>query len=237
MLFRQSSRALVAWMGAGLAALVAAHTVATDLATLHRRARAAGDEVAVVVARRDLPLGTSVAAADLRVERRYERHLPPAAQRDRDAVAGRVVTSPVLKGSVVTDRHLAPRGRTGLDGVVPPGMRAVRVATEDGVIPPPGAVVDVLVTFDPAVVPPGEDATVEAVKGALVIESDADTDHGDGFASPAGARSAVTLLTDTEGARRLAYAAANGIVTLALVPPEEACCPTSKKSSSGSSRG
>lgn len=235
MLFRQSSRALVAWTGAALAALIAAHAVATDMATLHRRARAAGDEVPVVVARRDLPLGTTVETGDLRVERRYERHLPPAARHDRDAVAGRVVTSPVLKGSVVTDRHLAPRGRTGLEGVVPPGMRAVRVATEDGITPPPGAVVDVLVTFDPSVVPPGEDATVEAVQGALVIESDADPELENGFDGP-GARSAVTLLTDADGARRLAYAAANGIVTLALVPPEEACCPTSKNSSSGSSR-
>lgn len=232
MLFRHSPRALLAWAGAGLAALVAVHAAAADLAALHRRAASAGDEIEVVVAARDLPLGATVERTDLTVRRQFERRLPPHPLRSADDAVGRVVATPVLDGSVVTDRHLAPRARTGLDGAVPEGMRAVRILSEDGLRPEEGAVVDVLVTFDPSTVPPGEEATVTAVRGALVLEAD-DADGLDG-----GGRVGVTLLVDTDGARRLAYAVANGIVTLALAPPEEACCPTSSKpSSSGSSKG
>lgn len=221
MLFRHSPRALLAWAGAAVAALVAAHAAASDLATLHRRAASAGEEVRVVVAAHDLPLGARVEAADLTLRPHFERRLPPGAMRSRHDAVGRVVATPVLEGSVVTGRHLAPRRRTGLDGAIPPGMRAVRLRVEDGLRPEPGSVVDVLVTFDPSVVPDGEDATITAVGGALVLAAD----------------EGVTLLVDTGGARRLAYAAANGIVTLALAPPEEVCCPTpSKPPSSASSR-
>ena len=152
--------------------------------------------------------------------------------RSRDDAVGRVVVTPVLEGAIVSDRHLARRNRTGLDGSVPPGMRAVRVLIEDGLRPEPGSLVDVLVTFDPSLVPPGQEATVTVVAGALVVASGG-TDAADGTG-----RVGITLLVDPEGARRLAYGAANGIVTLALAPPEEACCPASSKpSSSDSSKG
>lgn len=218
MLFRHSPRSLLAWAGAAVAALVAVHGAVTDLAALHRRARSAGDEIAVVVAAHDLPLGSTVGAGDLSLSPQFERRLPPGSVRSRDLVVGRVVATPVLEGSVVTERHLAPRERTGLDGAVPPGMRAVRLLAEDGLRPEPGSLVDVLVTFDPAAVPPGEEATVTAVSGALVLGAD---DAEAGAVDGAG-RLGVTLLVDPEAAKRLAFATANGIVTLALAPPEEA---------------
>ncbi|MBI2170194.1 MAG: hypothetical protein HYU28_11960, partial [Actinobacteria bacterium] len=163
----------------------------------------------------------------------FEGMLLPAALRSVDAAVGRTVATPVLEGSVVSDRHLAPRTRTGVDGAVPPGMRAIQVVADDVLVPEPGSVVDVLVTFDPGLVPPGEEATVTAVRGALVLGS-----SGEAGLDGATSRVGVTLLTDEEGARRLAYATANGIVTLALAPPEDSCCTTSSKpSSSESSRG
>lgn len=217
-MLRHPPRVVLAWIAAAAVALLTAHTVAADLAALHRRARSAGPVVDAVVARRDLPLGTTVTPDALSTVGRFRAHLPPGALRAVGQAAGRVVATPVLRGSVVTDRHLAPRTRNGLDGVVPPGMRAARVVVEQGVHPRPGALVDVLVSFDPARVGAGRDPTMAVVRGATVL----DVDDRAGPGSSGGDRIGVTLLVDPDAARRLAFAAANGVVTLTLAPPEDA---------------
>jgi Flp pilus assembly protein CpaB len=154
----------------------------------------------VVVAARDLELGAKVVASDLDTVTRSESEIPPdAVGAGRDAI-GRVVAVPVLEGSVVFAGHLAPADRDGLDGLVAAGSRAVRIQPADGLQPPIGAVVDVLVALDPAY-------------------------GGGGRAGIAAA--GVTLLVTEEEARELAFATANGVVTLALAPPEAACCPPS----------
>ncbi len=232
MLVRRSPRTLAVWTVAGLAALVAARVIAGDVAALHGRARAAGAEVTAVVATRDLPLGHTLEADDFDTAVRYQGHLPDGALLSGDGLAGRVVTVPVLEGGVVTKRHLGPRDRTGLDGVVPEGMRAMRVVIDEAPHLAAGSVVDVLVTFDPGLVPPEIDATTTVVEGAVVVGADED-DHRE----PGRDARGVTLLVDEPAARRLAFAMANGIVTLALAPPEETCCPKpSSTPSSASSR-
>ena len=45
-------------------------------------------------------------------------------------------------------RDLAPRHRTGLDGIVPEGMRAIRVTVSGALRPRTGSAVDVLASFD-----------------------------------------------------------------------------------------
>lgn len=217
-------RALLAWLGAAAVAVLTAQVVASDLAALHRRAQASGAEVRVVVAAHDLPLGSTIEAGDLRLVTRYETHLPPMALRALGDAEGRVVAVPVLEGAEVSDRHLAPRERTGLDGAVPPGMRAIRVVVDEGVRPEPGSVVDVLVTFDPGIVGDAE-PTRPVVRGALVVAVDGEPGSPGVAGGLPGERLGVTLLVDDAGAHRLAFAAANGIVTLTLAPPEEACCP------------
>ncbi|HVM39780.1 MAG TPA: Flp pilus assembly protein CpaB [Acidimicrobiia bacterium] len=225
-LLRRPPRAVLLWGVAGLTALATAHLVATDLAALHRRARSAGPEVDVVIARRDLPLGSEVRAGDLAVVRRHRRHLPAATLASKADAVGRVVATPVLRGGFVSDRHLAPRRRTGLDGIVPPGMRAVRVEVEGSVRPRPGSVVDVLVTFDPSLVGPETEPTLAVVRGVLVVASDGEGDGStDDLDVGMAANVGVTVLTDPEGARRLAFAATQGVLTLALAPPEDAVTP------------
>lgn len=232
MLVRRSPRTLAVWTVAGLATLVAARVIAGDIAALHGRARSAGAEVTAVVATRDLPLGRTLEGGDVEAALRFERHLPADALRSVDGLAGRVVTVPVVEGGVVTERHLGPLDRTGLDGVVPEGMRALRVVIDEAPHVAPGSVVDVLVTFDPGLVPPEIDATTTVVEGAVVVGADGD-DRREAGRDARG----VTLLVDEPAARRLAFAMASGIVTLALAPPEEACCPKpSSTPSSASSR-
>jgi len=225
-MLRRSPRALLLWAGAGVVAIATALLVGTDLATLHRRAGALGPEVEVAVATRDLPVGTTIDTGDVRTRRVHRSQLPTGVVAP-GAVDGRVVAVPVLRDGFVAEGNLAPRDRTGLDGVVPPGMRVVRVVFT-GTAPSqlqPGTAVDVLATFDvgAAVDPEGvayAEPTVVVARGALVLAAD-DEVAGDTAAGGA----AVTLLLTEDEALAVSYASAAGIVMVALVPPEEARLP------------
>jgi pilus assembly protein CpaB len=216
---RRSPRALALWGAALLVAVVTAALVAGDLAALHRRAASLGPEVDAVVATRDLPVGRVLRDSDLATRRAYRSQVPHAVVTDRAVVVGRVVRVPVIEGAYVDARNLAPRRRTGLDGVVPRGMRAMRVVVTDALETRPGAAVDVLATYDPtAAGDRGGDTTDVVAEGVTVLGTDRRGGSGAGRSGATG----VTLLVDPEQARALADAQANGVVTLALVPPEDA---------------
>lgn len=232
---RRSPRAVVMWATALLVALATARFVAADLATLHRSARALGAPRGVVVASHDLPLGALLDPTDLRIVRSASERFPSGTLGDERDAVGRIVTVPVLAGAPVLEGALAPGDRTGLDGLVPEGRRAIRIADDAGLAPAPGAVVDVMVTIDPSLVAAagGGDPTVIVARAALVLPSAptaATARPGGGAPSD---DSGITLLVTEDEAKRLAFATAHGVVTLALAPPEDACCRTS---SSGSSR-
>jgi Flp pilus assembly protein CpaB len=221
---RRTPRVLLAWSAALVVALTTAHVVGGDLAALHRRAASLGPLRRIVVATHDLELGQSVAARDLRTESRYAREIPRAALTDPRAAIGHVVIVPVLRDAVLFGAHLARSDRTGLDAVVPPGDRAVRVVPKDGFRPPRGTVVDVLAAFDPSVVTVegGGNAAVVVARAARVITADSpDTDGGAG-----GTSSGVTVVVTEAEARVIAFAAATADLTLAVDPPESACCTT-----------
>jgi Flp pilus assembly protein CpaB len=218
---RRSPRAVLLWLGAVLVAVVTAVLVATDLADLHRRAHSLGAPRPVAVAARDLPLGSTIEGGDLRSRTVHRSQLPSDAVSPR-AAAGRVVAVPVVRGAFVVGRNLAPRRRTGLDGAIPPGMRALRIVARDALRPPVGSSVDVLVTFESGDPSAGSTPTVVAARGVLVLGTDdapaaVETRAGDGKAAGQG----VTLLVADDDAPKLAFASAAGVVTLALVPPED----------------
>jgi Flp pilus assembly protein CpaB len=146
--------------------------------------------------------------------------LPSGVITGRAAAVGRVVAVPVLDGAYLVQRALAPARRTGLDGVVPTGMRAMRVVVTDALAPRPGAAVDVLATYDPSS-SGSEGGTVVVAAGVTVLGTDRRGGAGTGRTGTAG----VTLLVDPDQATALADAQANGVVTLALVPPEDAAHP------------
>jgi pilus assembly protein CpaB len=217
-MLRRSPRALALWGAALAVAVITATVVAGDLASLHRRAADLGPERDAVVAARDLPLGTVLAARDLTTRRVYRSQLPTAVVTATRRIVGRVVAVPLLRGAYVSRGNVAPRRRTGIDGVVPTGMRAIRVVVTDALDPRPGAAVDVLATYDAATATPGNDTTLVVAGGVLVLGTDRRAGSGSGRAGARG----VTLLVEPHQARALADAQANGVVTLALVPPEDA---------------
>ena len=212
---RRSPRSLLAWSAALLVAVITIVVVFSDLATLHRRARDFGAPRPVLVAAHDLPLGATLGASDVREISRYAAATPANAVVDVDDAVGRVVAVPVLAGSVLLEPHLTERDRDGLSGLVPFGYRAVRIRPDDGLRPPVGAVVDALVALDPTLSERREGEIVARAARVLAVEAD-----DDALADGAG----VTLLVTEDEARGLAFAAANGVLTLALAPPEDACC-------------
>jgi Flp pilus assembly protein CpaB len=220
-MFRRSPRATALWAAATVVALVTAGVVASDLAKIHRRAAALGPVVAAVVADRELALGTTIAAHDVTEHAVHRSQLPRGAVEGAARVVGRVVAVPVVRGGYVTEANLTPARRTGLDGSVPPGMRAMRVVVTNAVAVRPGAAVDVLATFDTSGASgagQGASATVVVAAGVQVLGADAAPEKNGSRGDTLG----VTLLVDADDARRLAFAEANGVVTIALVPPEDA---------------
>ena len=225
-MLRRSPRVLLLWAGAAVVAVTTALLVGTDLATLHRRAGTFGPEVEVAVAARDLTVGVTVDGDDIRSRRGHRSQLPPGVVSPAD-VEGRVVAVPVLRDGYVAQRNLAPRDRHGLDGVVPAGMRIVRVVVAGPSVGlAAGSAVDVLATFDAGteVDPEGaaySEPTVVVARGALVIA----TDEGDVGEVTEAAGDGVTLLVTEKEALALSYAGAAAVVTVALVPPEDARAP------------
>src|SRR4030081_221197 len=144
---RRSPRAVLLWVGAVLVAVVTAVIVATDLAALHNRARGLGPARPVAAAVRDLAVGATIGDDDVRVRSVHRSQLPSGAMSPTEA-CGRVVAVPVVQGAFVVDGNVAPRRRTGLDGAIPAGMRALRIVVRDALRPPIGSSVDVLATFD-----------------------------------------------------------------------------------------
>jgi Flp pilus assembly protein CpaB len=226
-MLRRSPRVLLLWAGAFALALLTALFVASDLVTLHRHAHDLGPERAVVVARRDLALGATIGDGALGTRRVHASQLPSGVlEGNVQRLAGRIVAAPVLRGEFVSSRNLAPRRRTGLDGIVPAGMRAIRVVASDSLRPPRGAAVDVLATFEHGQATgatgdaiTGSEPAVVVAHGVTVLATDDATHTG---SSTSGTGTGVTLLVQEPEARRLAYAAATGTITLALVPPEDA---------------
>jgi Flp pilus assembly protein CpaB len=211
---RRSPRVLLAWAAAVVVMLLTVQVVASDLGSLHRRAHNLGADVVVVLAARDLPLGVTLAIADLRVVRRPSRTVSPDALRDPGRAVGRIVAVALLRDDVVGARHLVTR----TSGIVPDGKRAVHVVVKDGFQPPRGSVVDVLATYDPEVaIGAGARglATVVA-RGAQVLTASTDANEGAG--------SGVTLVVTEAEARAVAYAASVGEVALAIGPAQGACC-------------
>jgi len=213
-MFRRSPRAGALAAGAAVVAIITAALVISSLSSLRHQDQTYGGLHTLVVARRDLPLGTTVAARDLAVRRVRGESPQPDTLTSRAAAVGRVVRVPLLAGTPVTPRHLVAAGRAGIGGVVPSGHRAFRLVIEHGLEPTVGDVVDVLATFDPATLGDGQDPTILIAAAVPVLHVDPLADAGDTVA--------VTVLVTPRQASRLAFSATSGTISIALAPPEAA---------------
>jgi pilus assembly protein CpaB len=111
-----------------------------------------GSATKVVVAARDMDPGYVVEKADLKLEEVPANLAPSRSFKDPALVAGRTVLASVVKGYPLLDNQLAAAGAgSGMQAMVPKGMRAVAVEVSEGSavagLITPGCFVDVIATL------------------------------------------------------------------------------------------
>jgi Flp pilus assembly protein CpaB len=120
------------WTRTVLARRVAAGGLVVLAGIAALRSNPDGDRVDVVVANRDLPPGTTLAADDVRVEKRLATTVPDGAQADAGAVVGSTLAGPARRGEVLTDVRVL--GNRLAESSAGPGARIVPLHLADSAL-------------------------------------------------------------------------------------------------------
>jgi pilus assembly protein CpaB len=196
------------------AGCTSAFSVLQGLRNVHTVDQREGRRISVCVAARNISLGDVVNEDDCQHVERRANAVVSSAIRRADAIAGRVATMAVLRDDVLRDEQFAARDRTGIDGVVPSGMRLVEIPLANRLIPDPGTFVDVIAAFPPDA---SSDASLPVVVVARRVVVAARVGKLDDAQR---ADPAVRLIVTPNQAERLALAAVSGNLTLAVTPPD-----------------
>lgn len=171
----------------------------------------------VVVAATDLPIGTTLTPVDVQVRMWPETLVPVGSFGEVEVLISRVLKTDVAAGEPILESKLAPEGSTGgFSSLIPTGMRAVTVAVNVvsgvGGFILPRTKVDVLVTVA-MLGKPEERSTKTILQNVevLAVDQTYEKDSDD----PVQVKS-VTLLVTPEQAEKLALAASEGVLQLAL---------------------
>lgn len=174
----------------------------------------------VVVAARPLPLGTELAASDVkRVAWPSSSPLADGFPRIEDVV-GRGVIAELGTHEPITETKLAPKAAgAGLSPAIPPGMRAISVKVNEVIgvagFATPGARVDVLVT-----VRRSEDSITRVlVPNVPVLTAGTRYDQEQAKQTKPIPATVVTLMVTPAQAEQIALASAEGQIALTLRNP------------------
>src|SRR5690606_7683879 len=86
----------------------------------------------IVVARGDVEPGRELTADDLTLAQVQMDLVPESAFRELSGVVGRVSETHLVKGQSIVESMLAPQGSgSGLQALIPPGMRAISVEVNE----------------------------------------------------------------------------------------------------------
>jgi pilus assembly protein CpaB len=178
----------------------------------------------VAVARAALPAGVKLAIHQIDVVEWPLQHLPSGAQASAESLRGRVLKRAIAEGEPVLESALLPAGTdAGLTPLIRPAHRAMSVKVDAVVgvagFVKPGARVDVLATVrrvDRTKPVPESQIILQDLRVLAIDQTLEKADHGRPELS-----SVVTLEVDPEQAQRLAYAAAQGSLQLALRNPAD----------------
>jgi len=170
----------------------------------------------VLVAARDIQIGTRVGDGDVKTVKFPSSDLPPGFYSSKSKIVGRGAILPISKGEFFLPSKLAAENSgTGLPSLIPPGMRAVSVRVNDVVSVAgfviPGTRVDVLLTGTP----PGgkEPVTTTVLENALVRAVGQRIEGASGDPQTA---AVITLLVSPEDAQKLTLATSEGRIQLSL---------------------
>lgn len=113
------------------------------------------EKATVVAAKAELARAQTIEAAAIEVKEVPKSQVPEGALATVEEAAGRIPSIPLLKGEIVVEPKLLPKGsRAGMASMIPPGMRAFTILTPTfssslaGFLQP-GNRVDVLLTIQP----------------------------------------------------------------------------------------
>jgi pilus assembly protein CpaB len=176
----------------------------------------------IIVAARDLELGTVIRDADLTTAQ-WVGSLPKGALVSKDAIVGRGVVSQLYQGEPILDNRLAaPGSGGGLAATIKPGMRAcaVRVNEVVGVagFVTPGMRVDVIVSGNGPGVSPGEGSKVRTLLQNIEVLSAGTNIQKDAEGKPVQVP-VVNLLVTPEQAELLSLAGNETRIQLVLRNP------------------
>jgi pilus assembly protein CpaB len=178
----------------------------------------------VVVAAQPLAMGTRLHANHLRVVAWPSRNPVPGAFVDPKQLIDRGVISPIGENEPITMSKVASlEAGAGLPPVIPEGMRAISVRTNEVIgvagFVVPGTLVDVLVTVRPSNGPQDEPMTRTVVSKVQVLTAGTKYDQEKSKNGEPIQSSVVTLSVLPDDAERIALASNEGKITLALRNP------------------
>jgi pilus assembly protein CpaB len=174
----------------------------------------------VVVAAKDLKVGTTVRPTDVRLVPWPETALPTGYLGTVDAVVGRGVITPVRMNEPLLDGKLASKGAgAGLQITIPDGLRAVSVKVDEVIgvagFVLPGTRVDVIMTL-----PPKPGTGVKETMTHLFMQNVLALAAGQAVQQDAEGKplrvTVITLLVTPEQAEVLILAGSEGKIQLAL---------------------
>src|SRR5580692_9434401 len=177
----------------------------------------------VIVAARNLELGTLVRDSDLRMGD-WSGTVPHAALLRKEDVVGRGVMSAIYEGEPILENRLAPKGAgAGLAAMIPAGMRAVAVRVNEVVgvagFVVPGMRVDILISGSP----PGPSNATQGTLTRTLLQNIEVLSAGQDFkkdseGKPLGV-GVVNLLVTPEQAEMLSLASNQTTIQLVLRNP------------------
>jgi pilus assembly protein CpaB len=174
-----------------------------------------GSTTQVVVAAKDIPLGSLITSSSLKVVDWPQANALPGSFQETKALEGRVARTTIVLGEPVIEAKLAPRGASGgLAASISSGRRAITVKVNEVVgvagFALPGNYVDVLVNFKENEEKPVSKIVLERIL-VLAIAQEASRDD-----NKPKVVNAVTLEVTPEQAERLDLARSIGTLSLVL---------------------
>lgn len=214
----RNKRLLFVLAGAAVFGLLAAVSVSRYLSNAQAFSRNMSE---VVVAKVEIPLGTTIVAEQLTKVQLPAGAIPDGAFNATEKLVGRVAVVNVAAREPVTDFKLAPEGSAGgLSSVIPEGYRAMTVKVDDVIgvagFLRPGAMCDVLTVIEQA----GEVGRRNFIS-KIVIQNVKVLASGQNIDKPKDQREAeqvkaVTLQVTPDQAEKLALASTEGKLRLVM---------------------
>jgi pilus assembly protein CpaB len=175
--------------------------------------------VRVAVAKRAVPPGTALAATDVELRAIAAEVPPEGAHLDTAELIGRTAHVQLAKDKPVLETMLAAEGSvSGLQSLVPPGMRAMTIEVNEfssvGGMIEPGSRVDVIATMQDARHTESMSRTV--AQNVLVKAVGKDTGHVEQQGEEAKAAKSVTLLVTSKQAEVIQLSSLQGRPWLVL---------------------